>query len=118
MKNARFYTTLYCRRLGQYSPVKITLKPGQTLRWSRSSRDEEGFSWESESWEHEGEIVRNEWASGGRDCDGTVRCGKTFFCPLENLKKEKHYLKKDLFLPEWKEEEAWQRDYQAEAAGY
>jgi len=93
-------------------PVKLTLKPGQVLRWRKSWEHEEGWSTRCEEFEHEGGQVRWLTVDDGRDCDGRLTRTTEFFCALTGLKAG------DEGLPAWEPGESRQRDYRAEAAGY
>jgi len=57
--------------------VRITIKPGQRIHWHRFSRDEEGWSGESEVFElsEDGRSLINQFTSDGRDCDGRLTRG-------------------------------------------
>lgn len=65
--------------------VRVTLRPGQSLTWGRSWRDPEGWGFETSTWRHVGQGVEEDWARGGRDCDGYVEAAGLLFCPLERL---------------------------------
>ncbi len=62
--NARFWAYVNC------GPVKLTLRPGQSLEWSIGGRTEEGFSSERTRWEWDGNTLTRHWSDTGRDCDG------------------------------------------------
>lgn len=63
MNNARFWIWV------NSGWTKITLKPDQSLNWSRYSYDE-GPNTDYDSWEYDGRKVTNKYGSYGRDCDG------------------------------------------------
>lgn len=84
--NARFWTYL------QRGWVKITLRPGQTLTWRHFSRDDEGYSYENESWEHSGHEIQCRYEDGGRDCDGPIRHTGRAHCPLDQLAATPAYM--------------------------
>jgi hypothetical protein len=117
-KNARFWTFWRC------GWVKLTLRPGQTLSASNGGPTDEGYHGEAEVWTHEGDMVRSEWASWGRDCDGRQEAGGEHVCPLGKLRARDMVEAFDvpenrgIFAPEWERADAWQRDHSAEAAGY
>ena len=113
-KNARFWT------LGKRANlVKLTLKPRQSLSWGWSSVDEEGWSSFAETFTHEGDSVRLDYGSDGRDCDGRFRQGGTAFCSLERLRSLPcHGLESPEMVPDWIDEDRWQRDDAAEAMNY
>ena len=111
--NARFWA--YCN-----GPVKITLRPGQSLAWCRFERTEEGC-WSSEfcRWEFDGYTVTRECGTDGVDCDGRLSTGYTDSCPLDMLHAGNTAWPEGCFeYPAWESEEYSRRDYQAEAAGY
>ena len=50
------------------------------------------------------------------DCDGRLRQGGEIYAPLDGLHAGR--MVDDITYPAWEKVESWQRDYQAEAAGY
>lgn len=108
--NARFWDYLNNGR------VKITLRPGQSLTWSKWYRTDEGWSSEGCTWSHEGDGVRCQYGTDGVDCDGRLRQGGELFAPLADLRTGETV--DGIPYPAWEEIESWQRDYAAEAAGY
>jgi hypothetical protein len=64
-------------------PVKLTLRPAQTLSHSSFARHEEGWSSERAQYTHDGDYVYREIDTDGRDCDGRMsshyasRCHRT-----------------------------------------
>lgn len=116
--NARFWTFWRC------GWVKLTLRPGQSLSASHVGPTDEGYHGEAETWTHDGEIVRSEYTSWGRDCDGRHESGGERVCPLEKLKAANMFLQFDIeenrgiFAPWWQDADSYHRDYTAEAAGY
>jgi len=115
MKNARFWEWL------NGNPVKITLKPGQSLRWGQWRRTEEGYHQESLRWFYPDWLptpcIGLEMATDGRDCDGRLSTYTELTCDLEELMAN-HNRHSGLDMPNWHRVSARQRDYQAEAAGY
>lgn len=109
-RNARFWT--YVNK----GPVKLTLRFGQSLTWSKWERTDEGWSSEGYTWTHEEQGVRRQWGSDGVDCDGRLRQGGELYAPLAALHAGRTV--DDVTYPAWEKVESWQRDYQAEAAGY
>lgn len=107
--NARFW--VYAN-----GPAKITLKPGQTLRHSRGGPTDEGYSYEEDSWEHLGNRIEHNWFVDGRDCDGRMTKTGSRISMLEDLKA--HAGLDDLSYPVWRIEDYYQRDFEAEKAGY
>jgi hypothetical protein len=86
------------------------LHPGQTLLWHNFYRHDEGWSSESRQWALNGGEISEEIISDGTDCDGRLTRYATFIARVEDIDSRKR--------PDWTEQSASQRDYQAEAAGY
>ena len=82
MSNARFWAFI------NDGPVKLTLRPGQTLTHHEGGPTEEGWSYESTIWEHAGNHVIREWHSEGSGCDGRVGNHGTDACQLDQLSSE------------------------------
>ncbi len=97
--------------------TKLTLKPGQVLRWHKAWSHEEGWSSVGEEFTHEGDYVRWRAVDDGRDCDGRLTQYRELTCPLTQLREPVRYTP-DYLLPAWEELDRSQRDYTAEAAGY
>jgi hypothetical protein len=117
MKNARFWT--YCN--GQHT--KLTLKPEQTLDYDMVRQTEEGYEFLSETYDYDSEtgLIHCDTASGGRDCDGTIYHHQTFVCHVDDLQAGNKVEDENggvFRFPNWHEKESYQRDPQAEAAGY
>ena len=112
-RNARFWAFI------NLSPVKITLKPDQELYWGWRRRSEEGWDAEYETWLLEDGVVTSTVDTDGCDCDGRLSTHQSFVCPVERL-QDGHQPEEypDVVYPAWEREEASQRDYAAEAAGY
>jgi len=108
--NARFWTYI------NGGPVKLTLHPGQRLTWGKWERTDEGWSSEAYTWTHEEQWVSLQWCDDGVDCDGRMRRGGKSFVPLTSLHAGNTM--DGITYPAWREKDSWQRDYQAEAAGY
>ena len=79
MQNLKFWTYL------NGSPVRLTLRPGQTVRHFAGSPDDEGWSSESIIWKHAGTGIYCESFTEGRDCDGYSSRWADSFCPAEGL---------------------------------
>lgn len=112
--------------------VKLTLKPGQILRWTQFLHTEEGWSSHSMSWHYDRDdrsvfcVMRDE----GRDCDGRVSMSWSGKFSIDDFRREAHHLDigtdktgnpihdPDIIWPEWHEVSREERDYTAEAAGY
>lgn len=114
-RNARFL--VWCN--GQFT--KLTLRPGQVLNWSQGQATDEGWSRQSESWEHCGDRVEVQFLDEGRDCDGYLSHFYEGACPLDRLAASPRIddaTGEPVDVPEWIEINAYQRDESAEAAGY
>lgn len=104
--------------------IKLTLAPGQALKWRKYTHDEEGYSLIFVRWIHEGNHIRRESGMRGSDCDGAIARGGADHCHLSRLQAVPPYMPgRDEWKPEgrpdWQEvEESWQSDPQAELAGY
>lgn len=120
LPNARFWTW----ENGGW--VKLTIKPGQTLRWSDARQTDEGHCWEACEWEHCGDYVECRYSCGGSDCDGPMEQYTDLECPLSELQARPpepaapEWGTEEIPVPrpEWRKVSASQRDYYAEAMGY
>lgn len=116
--NARFWT------FENDGWIKITLAPGQSLKCSSTTRDDEGASWRACQWTHDGDGVRRVWGWGGRDCDGYQSENGIDFAALESLHAEpihasETYNLRPIARPAWLQVEPSRcRDQFAEAAGF
>jgi hypothetical protein len=97
---------------------KITLIPGGSEEHRTGGRNEEGYSYTSYQFEHEGDLIRLQIASQAQDCDGRLDTYSEFTCSLDKLAARPASGGYDLMLPEWEKVDSHQRDYAAEAAGY
>jgi len=113
MTRARFWTTG-----AQGNPVKITLRPGETLRHYRFSRDEEGWSSASDCYYHAGDHIECEWTTDGVDCDGRLSRAGVSICAISDLAAGYKDAEAGVTWPDWKAERESQRDYAAEAMGF
>lgn len=116
-KNARFWTFI------NGGPVKLTLRPGQSLSHSRFAHTDEGWSRESYTWTHHGDRIESAWCEDGRDCDGQLTRRGTGFAQLDKLGENPAWPPDDpnmagVLWPEWEDVETSQRDEFAELAGY
>ncbi len=84
----------------------------------RSWHNGEGYSGEINEYQIEDDVIVNHFSHFGNDCDGRMSGGATTVCPLDKLDARPAYEKPGYFIPEWKREFEYQRDYSAEAAGY
>lgn len=98
------------------SPVRLTLRPGQTLHWSKGGPDSEGWGRESICWKHTGTGVYTESFVEGRDCDGYSSRWADSFCPPEGLTSGASF--DGVTFPRWEDSTVECRDEYAEAAGY
>jgi hypothetical protein len=90
------------------SYVRITLKPGQSLKHYQYRPTDEGWESEGQYWEHCGDRIEHDWLTDGADCDGRLcRGGRLVALSL-----------KSSGFPNWQEADTYQRDYAAESAGY
>ena len=102
--NARFWVYT------AHSLAKLTLRPGQLLRYVEGGYTDEGYSWTETTWLHEHDRVLRRKVTEARDCDGRM----DYFSEheLTNLRPEEED------CPNWHRLHISQRDYSAEAAGY
>ena len=117
-RNARFWF------YSNAGPVKITLKPEQTLSHHAAWNTDEGWSSVDEEWYYDGEYVFQTTYSDGCDCDGRLGSFNKSKCHVDNLRGREPYTHGDaelyagIMLPMWESVDRYQRDYAAEAAGY
>ncbi len=101
--------------------VRITLHSGTPIEFSGGGRHEEGWSAWGVKYTLENGVVTYEHWTDGTDCDGRLSTEQVYECKLEDLNRREanaEYGGAGVFLPEWKEVTASQRDYTAEACGY
>jgi hypothetical protein len=108
--------------------IKITLKPGQTLRHFRGGETDEGYSNEWQSYEYDGDegTVVSRYSNESRDCDGRHVYYADSHCPISELQArppepaDPEWGTEEIPVPrpEWRKGSASQRDYYAEAMGY
>lgn len=105
--------------------VKLTLQPGQELRWHHAWHNGEGWSAEGYTWLYADDepTVYETHDTDGRDCDGRLSTHDEFYCPIAELQTTAE--RPDQWegfwadrKPNWERLKAWQRDYAAEAMGY
>ena len=108
--NARFWDIV------NGSTVKIKLKPGQALSWSKCWRHEAGWSREAITFRHNGEGVEVESLADGRDCDGYGSTTSSSYCPVANLSKGS--IREGVRFPLWQDPEVEVYDQFAQSAGY
>ena len=117
--NARFW------HFHRDSLVKLTLTPGQVLHHQSGGPDEEGWSWSGNTWTHNGDTVTWDWCDDGVDCDGRLTRGGELVCAVTELQADRRKNNQDhdqedegMAIPDWTEQNRWQRDHAAEAMGY
>ena len=116
--------------------VRLTLRYGQSLNWHYYAPDDEGYSSGGFTLTYELAddgftlIVKREWGSRGRDCDGPISSSGATFFPLCNRAAVPAYVETGepiprdshdhiIYRPHWQEYRATQcHDAYAEAAGY
>lgn len=69
--------------------TKITLKPGQTVKFSRFARDEEGHSTSGAAYHHEGDRLTALSGFSGRDCDGPISESHEQECAIADLRRHR-----------------------------
>ncbi len=119
-RNARFWT------YANGGPVKITLRPEQSLTYYKAESADEGWSSETVTWTHEDTHVLREWCDDGRDCDGRLTRSGEDQCSLDELQSGgEPYIDGDdpslwegVVWPAWEEAGRRQYDEYAEMAGY
>lgn len=101
-------------------PVKLTLKPGQKLHHYQAEPTDEGWHSELNIWEYVAPdgYVLVEHESDGVDCDGRLSRGGHRWFYIEDAAEGYCPDEDGIVYPLWQSGEHWQRDYQAEAAGY
>lgn len=112
-RNVRFWT----RANGTYT--KMTLEPGEILHFGYARPTEEGWeSYEEEiSLSEDGERLCLIYQSDGSDCDGRLSRGGVLVASADPKDFVECYQFKGM-RPDWEQEDRFQRDYRAEAAGY
>lgn len=98
--------------------VRIKLRKGQEVSCSEGGQTDEGFSYTGHCWSFDGEEVSYNTITNASDCDGPISHGASGFCRLADL--QGHESREDgVRFPKWASRgKAWQRDHNAEAAGY
>ena len=110
-------------------PVKLTLRPGQSLTAHAARRTDEGWSSETDTWTHDYDRIARESGTDGVDCDGRLSRECTCEAKLHELAQTDPYVsdcasraERDAYsgvlFPYWDRVNASQRDYSAEAMGY
>lgn len=114
MRNARFW------EFHNGAPVKLTIRPGQTLSHYQGGPTDEGWSSEATTWELDkaGKLLRRESTTDGADCDGRLSSGYDAIALADPAEFMPLYYSPELSRPDWRDAGGWQRDHTAEAAGY
>ena len=122
-KNARFWVYHQndeCR----WTPVKITLKPGDTFEHGYSYSHDEGWASGLHSYHYDGATISVSRDEESTDCDGRHSSGYVGFCTIQSLNDSpnRRWVDDDTgqtyVQPAWTATETAQRDYRAEEAGY
>lgn len=104
--------------------VKVTVKVHQQLVWYQGGPTHEGWRSKRVVFTHVGDVIERETTSDGCDCDGRLTRTHTEICKIENLKLDEPYREEGSNdwvppgVPQWEKESSFQRDYEAERAGY
>ena len=123
--NARFW--IYANE----SWVKITLEPGQSIRFCYGGPTEEGSHYHGETYESDGDSVKCLITDCGRDCDGRLDRYWEGEVAVKDLPPAHlrdvfepvdadcpGYGMRPAYLVRWRTESECRRDEYAEAAGY
>lgn len=103
--------------------ARVTIRNGQELHHHRGAPTDEGWESESHRWAFDGVTVTQDWFSDGSDCDGRLSSGASVQANAEqrNSMTEDYSgapLPEGVRMTAWERVDCFQRDYQAEAAGY
>lgn len=99
--------------------VKLTVPAGGRLKHAHGGATDEGYACEWNTWERtEDGAVCWEWASDGRDCDGRHSAGGVLVADLDKLEANDLTDIGGPLCPDWDVEEKYQREENAELAGY
>lgn len=99
------------------SVVKLTLRPEEEVSFFSGGLTDEGYSYQTEIYRHQGDHVERTIDASSRDCDGRFDSYSKFTCCLEAL-RSCYNENVDIMYPDWIRKNAYQRDYNAEMAGY
>lgn len=97
------------------SDVRLALKDGQTVTFSKGGPTEEGWQREYRSYSREGEIITREILRDGVDCDGRMTTDETDETTLAEIRRTPPFAGN---MPYWTAVGSSQRDYTAESMGY
>lgn len=100
---------------------RIGLTDGQQLEHTEGGPTDEGYSWENTTWIREGDIIRREYTSTARDCDGPLEHRQDSECHIDEAESDYHEdieTGEIIMRPNWEKVSSSRRDHYAEAAGY
>jgi hypothetical protein len=105
------------------SPVKITIKLGETITIETGGSHEEGWSREVITFHVWNGCVLQDVYTDGQDCDGRISTSASLRCPFDQLQavpgcEDAEKILGPSLWPKWQRVKSGQRDYSAEAAGY
>ena len=111
MKNARFWEFV------NSGWVKITIRPGQYLRWGKAYLTDEGYNSVSKEWWFSQNGVNYIRHEASRDCDGGHSCIDEYFSPVPMRFKEWDYSPNGA-VPDWRKKNSRCHDQFAEMMNY
>lgn len=102
---------------------RVSLLDGESASFQAHKTHDEGWRSDSACLTREGHVVRLDFYSDGRDCDGRSSSHAVSVCRKDDLRAVAPYRymgeRKDRNrYPRWTSVDASQRDYSAEAMGY
>lgn len=112
MKTVKFWT------YQNGSPVKIKMRQGDVLHHVSGGPTDEGWHYEMECWEFDGEWVSRNSTSKGLDCDGRLDTYAEATCHVTKMRDGYVEREDNVVYPAWDWSNESQRDYAAEAMGY
>tara|TARA_R110002110_G_C13220456_1_gene697311 strand:- start:314 stop:706 length:393 start_codon:yes stop_codon:yes gene_type:complete len=121
--NVRFWVC-HTTAENNFTPVKITMKPGDIFEHGYSYSHDEGWASGGATYRYDGSTISVSAGSDSTDCDGRHSSGWLGFCTIESLTQNpnRRWIDEatgEIYVqPKWTETETEQRDYNAEAAGY
>lgn len=84
------------------SPVKLTLKPGQTLHHTKQYFNGEGYSIDCISWSFNYDKLKCIVFSDGFDCDGRLRTYQEYESPITEIDLYSYFNKNtNMWTPSW-----------------
>lgn len=104
--------------------VKLSLREGESLQAVSYRETDEGFCSEWCTWTFEpadhpfAALVRQEYGTRSRDCDGLHEFYSEMVCRKDWLKYSQSEDSADVFVPNWESVSKSCRDHAAEAMGY